>query len=183
MHILKPSFIATLRSNVFHQAAACEEGAHPSSFVCCRQQYAALVPSSAAEGVLGSQQGELLEGFISNLFIAQDSNDGLILRTASEGMLAGTKQQQVLAACKALGIRTECKAPIQSERDLWKEAFLTNAVRGLRSISHISCPPNNAIGWEPWECQLPMPSSQSVCCRVQRYLQANSQFESVQSHF
>ena len=137
------------------------------------------MPSSAAEGILGTQNGELLEGFISNLFIVQDSNHGLVVRTAAEGVLPGTKQQQVLAACNTLGIKTNCKAPIRTERHLWKEAFLTNAVRGLRPISHISCPPNNAIGWEPWECQLSAPSSQSVYCRVQRHLLASSQFESV----
>lgn len=152
---------------------------YQASCACCRQQYADLVPSTAAEGILGTQKGELLEGFISNLFIVQDSNHGLVVRTASEGVLAGTKQQQVLAACKALGIETKCKAPIHTERHLWKEAFLTNAVRGLRPISHISCPPNNAIAWEPWECQLSVPSSHSVCCKVQRHLLATSQFESM----
>ena len=152
---------------------------YQSSLVCYRQQYAALVPASAAEGILGNQQGELLEGFVSNLFIVQHSKHGLIVRTASQGVLAGTKQQQVLAACKSLNIETECKAPMQTERHLWQEAFLTNAVRGLRPISNISCPSNNAIGWEPWECQLPEPSSESVCFKVQRHLRSTSQCEHV----
>lgn len=151
----------------------------PYSCVCCRQQYANLVPSSAAEGILGNHKGELLEGFISNLFIVQDSHHGLITRTASKGVLCGTRQQQVLAACKALGIKTECKAPIQEERHLWKEAFLTNAVRGLRPIKHISCPQHNAIGWEPWEQHLPETSNESVCCRVQKHLLTSTHYESV----
>lgn len=138
------------------------------------------MPASAAEGITGSKEGELLEGFVSNLFIVQDSNHGLVVRTAAEGVLAGVKQQQVLAACKALNIQTECKAPRQMERHLWKEAFLTNAVRGLRPISNISCPSHNAIGWEPWACQLPVHSSQSVYSRVQRHLMATTQFESMQ---
>ena len=177
--LLEPNVKTHCKQQCLAQAAAMKGATYESSFVCCRQQYADLVPSSAAEGILGTQNGELLEGFISNLFIVQDSNHGLVVRTAVEGVLAGTKQQQVLAACNTLGINIKCEAPIQTERHLWKEAFLTNAVRGLRPISHISCPPNNAIGWEPWTCQLSVPSSQSVYCRVQRHLLSNCQCESV----
>lgn len=145
----------------------------------CRQQYANLVPSSAAEGILCSQDGQLLEGFISNLFIVQQDCNGLVVKTATEGVLPGIKQQQVLAACKALGIPTECKAPLQREKHLWFEAFLTNAVRGLRPICKISCPSSNALGWEPWEHQLPLPDDQSVCIRVQRHLDLHSQLTAV----
>lgn len=133
------------------------------------------MPASAAEGILGSQTGQLLEGFISNLFIVQHSSIGLVVRTATEGVLAGTKQQEVLAACQALGIQTDCTAPVHTERHLWAEAFLTNAVRGLRLISSITCPPSNAVGWEPWECQLLLASGQSICSRIQRHLEATSQ--------
>ena len=145
----------------------------------CRQQYDALIPASAAEGILCSPEGQLLEGFISNLFIVQRSHTSIIVRTATKGVLAGIKQQEVLAACKTLNIKTECTAPVQTERHLWVEAFLTNAVRGLRPISSICCPANNAVGWPPWNRYLPCPGiespdNQSVCSRVQEHLDSHS---------
>lgn len=175
------SFKLTQTLQIQHGKPRQRQGHHSNSYLLgyCRQQYAGLVPASAAEGILGSQKGELLEGFVSNLFIVQNSDHGLVVRTALKGVLAGTKQNQVLAACKALNIQIECKAPMRTERHLWKEAFLTNAVRGLRPISSISCPSNNAVGWEPWECQLPVHGSQTVYSRVQKHLTTTTRLESV----
>ena len=138
---------------------------------CCRQKYAALVPATATEGILCTENGQLLEGFISNLFVVQQNAAGLVVMTATEGVLAGLKQKEVLIACEALGIPTACKAPIERDRHLWTEAFLTNAVKGLRSIKCIVCPAENAIGWEPWICHLPDVGPQSVYARVHGYLQ------------
>ena len=138
--------------------------------LCCRQHYADMIPASATEGILCSKDGQLLEGFISNLFIVQRTDTGLIVRTALDGALAGIKQKAVLDACHLLHIPTQCKASCHQQRHLWVEAFLTNAVRGLRPIKRIVCPAKNAIGWDPWECTLPAGSNTSVFCQLQRYL-------------
>ena len=129
------------------------------------------MPATAAEGILCTEDGQLLEGFISNLFVVQHSAAGLIVRTAVQGVLAGIKQSEVLGACEALGIAIVCKAPLQHERHLWVEAFLTNAVRGIRPVKRILCPADNAVGWKAWEVILPAVESQSVCDQLQHYLQ------------
>ena len=118
-----------------------------------------------------TEDGQLLEGFISNLFVVQQSADGVVVRTATQGVLAGIKQKEILAACKALHLHIVCKAPLQHERHLWAEAFLTNAVRGIRPVKRIVCPAQNAVGWEAWEVDLPAIGSQSVYYQLQNYLQ------------
>ncbi len=143
--------------------------------VTCRQQYTDVLPATAAEGLLCSCDGELLEGFISNLFIVQQNDMGLLVQTAVDGALAGTKQREVLAACQALGIRTQRKAALKQDRHLWTEAFLTNAVRGLRPIRTITCPAQNALDWDTWEIHFPAYTEDSVSTRVQSHMQQSCQ--------
>ena len=142
-----------------------------SSHPACRQQYAAFVPDTAAEGLICSSQGELLEGFISNLFILERSQQGLVVKTAVHGVLPGIMQQQVLDACEALQIPVQRCPALQADRNLWEEAFLSNAVRGVRPIGKINCAANNPLGWEPWSRSFSMPEQGSVCLQVQRHLQ------------
>lgn len=137
----------------------------------CRQRYTDVLPATATEGLLCSCDGDLLEGFISNLFIVQRTDMGLMVQTAVDSALAGIKQREVLDACQALGIRTQRKAAVKQERHLWTEAFLTNAVRGLRPIRTITCPAQNALGWDTWEIKFPAYNEDSVSARVQSYMQ------------
>ncbi|DBA72941.1 hypothetical protein WJX79_007558 [Trebouxia sp. C0005] len=142
-----------------------------SDWALTRQQYTDVLPATAAEGLLCSCGGELLEGFISNLFIVQPTDMGLLVQTAVDGALAGIKQREVLDACQALRIRTQRKAALKQERHLWTEAFLTNAVRGLRPIRTITCPAQNALDWDTWEIHFPAYNEDSVFTRVQSYMQ------------
>ena len=134
-----------------------------------------MLPATAAEGLLCSCDSELLEGFISNLFIVQHTDMGLLVQTAVDGVLAGIKSREVLDACQALGIRTQRKAALKQERHLWTEAFLTNAVRGLRPIRTITCPAQNALDWDTWEVHFPVYNEDSVFTRVQSYMQQSCQ--------
>ena len=134
-----------------------------------------MLPATAAEGLLCSCDSELLEGFISNLFIVQHTDMGLLVQTAVDGVLAGIKSREVLDACQALGIRTQRKAALKQERHLWTEAFLTNAVRGLRPIRTITCPAQNALDWDTWEIHFPAYDEDSVSARVQSYMQQSCQ--------
>ena len=137
----------------------------------CRQQYANMVPATASEGIVCSPDGQLLEGFLSNLFIVQRDENGLIVRTAVDRVLAGIKQREVLDACEALHIRVDRSAPLKQDRHLWVEAFLTNAVRGIRPVNHIVCPAHNALGWEPWDIALLVDVQTSVSSQLQDHLQ------------
>lgn len=136
----------------------------------CRQQYSKGVPDIASEGLICSSDGQLLEGFISNLLIVECRDNKCIVRTAVQNVLPGIMQQQVMGACQALGIPLECTAAKQDGRSLWVEAFLTNAVRGLRPISKIACLPGNPFGWDPWECSFAVSPQNSICAKLQEYL-------------
>ncbi len=116
-----------------------------------------------------------MEGFVSNLFVVQQSDTGLIVRTAVDRALPGIAQREVLDACQALHIVTDCNAPLRHERHLWVEAFLTNAIRGIRPIRRIMCPSKNAIDWDLWVVDLPAVTDTSVSCQVQSYLHRRPQ--------
>jgi branched-subunit amino acid aminotransferase/4-amino-4-deoxychorismate lyase len=59
--------------------------------------------------------------------------------------LAGVGRAAAFAACAAIGVRVVEKTPRLSENSaergsVWKEAFLTNAVRGVRGVRAIRSP-------------------------------------------
>lgn len=129
-----------------------------------------LLPDLASEGLICSSDGDLLEGFISNLFIVEHRSGILVVRTALTSVLPGIMQMQVLQACQALQIQLDCTAAKQGDKDLWCEAFLTNTVRGLRPIDKICCLPDNPFGWKPWSCTFVTSPDTSICAKLQRHL-------------
>lgn len=126
----------------------------------------------AGEGIICSLDGHLLEGFISNLFIVEHRADAVVVKTAVQNVLPGIVQQQVLHACQILGIQLECTGAEQDDRGQWAEAFLSNAVRGLRPISKISCLPDNPFGWDPWSCSFTVLPETSICAKLRLYLES-----------
>lgn len=128
------------------------------------------LPDATTEGLICSSDGLLLESFISNLFIVEQRGSSLVVKTAMCNVLPGIKQQQVLDACRALGIQVEHTGAQQSDRHLWVEAFLSNAVKGLRPINKIACLPNNPFGWDPWEVSLAVAPDNSIYTRLQEQL-------------
>lgn len=112
------------------------------------------------EILLSDADGDaLFEGGVSNVFVVvketKNENDELsvgsepsqnsefFVQTAPvEECLAGVGRAAVLDACKVLGVRVVEKTPRLSENgslngQTWCEAFLTNAVRGVRGVSEI----------------------------------------------
>ena len=112
------------------------------------------------EILLSDADGDaLFEGGVSNVFVVvtetKNENDELsvgsepsqnsefFVQTAPvEECLAGVGRAAVLDACKVLGVRVVEKTPRLSENgslngEVWCEAFLTNAVRGVRGVSEI----------------------------------------------
>ena len=59
--------------------------------------------------------------------------------------LAGVGRASILKACVALGITIVETAPNLSQSDTWSEAFLTNAVRGVRRVGEITWDDGNKV--------------------------------------
>ena len=109
------------------------------------------------EILLSDARGDALaEGGVNNVFVvvARVTNENstvaagsrpleLFVRTAPVSeCLAGVGRAEAMRACEALGVRVEEKTPRLSENDasrgeVWVEAFLTNAVRGVRGVREI----------------------------------------------
>ncbi|KAF8070923.1 hypothetical protein HT031_001004 [Scenedesmus sp. PABB004] len=143
---------------------------------------AAKAQAGADEVLLADGRGALLEGLVNNWFVvadaaalgAQDSQPGaaragggvagLVLLTAAEGdaALPGVAQQRVLQAAAAVGLAVERRPPLAAEAHAWREAFLTNAVRGIQPVGHVQLAPGRA--WEP------PPGSGAVTALLQRAL-------------
>lgn len=122
----------------------------------CRSQYLPLLPPGASDGVCCSPDGRLLETFISNLFIIQQQPDGQpVVRTAGEGILPGIMRSQVLQVCAELQLPCQLQAPLCTERSQWREAFVTNAVRGIRPVDNIHCMHNKDLSLTPWQLRMP----------------------------
>ena len=187
-----------------------------------RRRLEALRPEGAAEVLLCSQDGRLLEGLVTNVFILADaeaeraglassasvqppqcdgapaapkpdtagrkrglaatpaqqagpgpqgsvaapglssgrgshagfSNIELWTAGMGEGVVWGTLRHRVLQACQQLGIRVREQAPAMASRALWKEAFLTNSLRGLQPVQQVTCDPFNDWGHAPWTLEL-----------------------------
>jgi branched-subunit amino acid aminotransferase/4-amino-4-deoxychorismate lyase len=107
------------------------------------------------EILLSDEHGDaLFEGGVSNVFVVvketrrEDERERLgsatdvFVQTAPvEACLAGVGRAAVLDACAVLGVRVVEKTPRLSENTQntseWCEAFLTNAVRGVRGVREI----------------------------------------------
>jgi Amino-transferase class IV len=124
-----------------------------SGWVAQRQSLEALRPSGAAEILLTTRQGDLLEGLVTNVYIITAVPEGkVVLQTAGmgDGVVWGTMRKRVLQACKQLGLRVVEQPPAAAERGQWKEGFLTNALRGVQPLHRIECDARNVWGLEPW---------------------------------
>ena len=87
------------------------------------------------EALFRDPQGYLAEGAGSNLFVVQDGK--VLTPTADGSLLPGTVRQAVLALCPKLGL--ECRETKLSPGELLQaeEAFLTNAVWGIRPLCRV----------------------------------------------
>ena len=125
-------------------------------------------PSGAAEVLLSTEDGRLLEGLVTNLFVVTHSSspgaagsgggDGSpVVWTAGmrEGVVWGTARARVLEACRQLGIAVREEAPSSSGRAAWREAFLTNSLRRVQPLHTISCGAGNVWGHDAWEVRFP----------------------------
>ena len=115
--------------------------------------------------------GRLTEGLITNLFVVvavpaepttheEDtlatsmSTSRIEVQTAGvkDGVVWGTMRQRVMEACRTLGLGVREVCPRVQERLTWKEAFLTNALRGVQPLCRVTCTCEevNACRVKPW---------------------------------
>ena len=87
-----------------------------------------------------------------------------------DGVVWGTVRARVLQACAALGVAVREEAPRAADRALWREAFLSNALRVVQPLRRIECGAGNTWGHPPWALELPAPVPGAVTRRIQAAL-------------
>lgn len=124
-----------------------------SQWVEDRQSLEKLKDAGFHEIMLTTDDGHILEGLTSNIFVVRGGGETAELHTAavSDGVLNGTMRRRVLAAAKTLGIRIVEASPIVVEKDSWSEAFLTNSISGIRPIKRLHCPQGREFCQQPWD--------------------------------
>lgn len=118
-----------------------------------REYLERLAPREATEVLLCSKRGDLLEGLVTNIFVIVDVGGGeCVVQTApvESGVLWGTMREKVIGACKYLHIPLEFTCPSMSSHHTWKEAFLTNSMRGVCPLDGITCSKDNVWGHPEW---------------------------------
>jgi branched-subunit amino acid aminotransferase/4-amino-4-deoxychorismate lyase len=151
-----------------------------TGWVAQRQKWEALKPPEAAEVLLCRQDGALLEGMVTNLYIikreeanaAEGVEGRIVLQTAGmdDGVAWGTIRKAVLHACNALGLPVVETPPDPGERAKWSESFLTNALRGVQPLQRIECGAANAWGLPTWSMEfssVPGPWSAKIARQVE----------------
>ncbi|MEW5312351.1 MAG: hypothetical protein WDW38_003992 [Sanguina aurantia] len=132
-----------------------------SSWVNERKHLEAGRPAWAAEVLLCDQDGGILEGLLTNFCVVADhpedpSRAALFMAPPSSPLLQGLHLQRVLQAAQLMGLPVVWQAPHPSQRSSWREAFLTNCLRGLQPVGEVRCPPDNFWGHAPWDVKLPV---------------------------
>ena len=128
-----------------------------SGWVTDRQYLESMRPKGAAEILLSTQDGRILEGLVTNFFVITTLPNGKpLLQTAGmqDGVVWGTMRQRVLKVCTELNIQVLGEAPDAATRNSWQEAFLTNALRRVQPLGRIECSQENVWGLSPWEISL-----------------------------
>ncbi|CAI5475361.1 unnamed protein product [Closterium sp. Yama58-4] len=139
-----------------------------SSWPLVRRALEAARPAEARDVILSNDGNALLEGITSNLFLvartepACESNSsrgspwhGFELQTASleSGILPGSIRQAIIDTCNERGIPLQMKTPQWSERALWVEAFVTNALSIVQPVGSILMPATwpSEITYDSWQ--------------------------------
>ena len=135
-----------------------------------REYLEQLAPPGAADVLLCTEHGDILEGLVTNLFVVVENGDGsCVVQTApvDSGVLWGTMRHQVIGACRHLSIPVEYRCPRMDDRHSWKEAFLTNSMRGVSPLTGMSCGKENVWGLPEWYIAFGTPD---IAPRISQYL-------------
>ncbi|KAK2078467.1 hypothetical protein QBZ16_003307 [Prototheca wickerhamii] len=127
---------------------------------CSQAPGTGLIAGSVPDVILQDDQGRLVEGLVTNLFVVRRSSESLqkvVLQTASvaQGALPGTVRRRVLESAAEAGLDVLESAPDPAERVLWTEAFLTNSLRGIQPLERLESCTDAGAAWTasfpgPW---------------------------------
>lgn len=84
------------------------------------------------EAILVSEDGRLLEGSVSNLFLAKDGR--LSTPAGADGLLAGRTRERVLALAARLGVACERRSLLPADLAGADEAFTASSVREILPV-------------------------------------------------
>lgn len=134
-----------------------------------REYLERLAPVDATEVLLCSQSGDVLEGLVTNVFVVVENAGELVVQTAPicNGVLWGTMRRRVIDACRKLSIPLIYQSPSMSVHHTWKEAFVTNSIRGVVQLDAIVCDKNNVWGLPAWHVTF---KSCTVGAQISQYL-------------
>lgn len=102
------------------------------AYALAREEARAL---DAHEALLASAAGELLEGAVTNVFVAR--GDEIATPPLASGILPGIARAWVLAHAPALGLRVVERRIACDELAHADEAWVTNAVQGVASLASV----------------------------------------------
>ncbi|XXG81113.1 hypothetical protein AAC387_Pa09g1822 [Persea americana] len=127
-----------------------------SEWVRVRKGLEKLRPPSVTELLLSNDGDRILEGSVTNFFVvcSRDVNEALgdlneprsgfpfEVQTApvTVGVLPGVIRQLIVEVCSSLGIPLREVAPSWANRELWKEAFVTNSLRLVQHVEMVQAP-------------------------------------------
>lgn len=121
---------ATLLGPPYERGATAKSTSRQPAVLARRQ----VVKRGAEEGLYVSEEGHVLEGVSSNVFVV---SKGILLTPPREQCLAGITRGRVLELARGAGISV-AEAPVESSTLMdAEELFVTNAVQGLRRVATI----------------------------------------------
>lgn len=161
-----------------------------SNWVKQRQKWEQNKPQGAVDILLCREDGSLLEGMVTNLFIIRSNLGSMAtglanssgteqnktaLQTAGteDGVVWGTIRALVIHASRDLGLEVIETPPCPSESKAWSEGFLTNALRGIQPLRAINRKEDNFWNLPPWNhsfCQAPGPWTWKIKKRIDELL-------------
>ena len=113
------------------------------AWISHREYLEKLAPDDAADILLVTSSGKLLEGLLTNVFVVLERTHGVVTRMVVQtapveaGVLWGTMRNTVINTCRELGLEVDESCPCFDERHAWKEAFITNRYVQEICIRHI----------------------------------------------
>lgn len=144
-----------------------------SQWARIRKDLERMRPPMVTELLLSNDGDRILEGSVTNFFVVCkagygepndstynfDKESSFELQTAptSDGVLPGVTRQMVIEVCSSLGIPLREVAPSWSDRELWKEAFITSGLRLMQHVESVQAPTSckdflqknwNEVSWE-----------------------------------
>ncbi|KAL2622278.1 hypothetical protein R1flu_002483 [Riccia fluitans] len=138
--------------------------AKDSLWASTRQGLESVKPSGTNEVILSNNGNALLEGLVTNFFIvkirdekiqeqgeSQRRTEGgdnehnlsdyeVLTAPLSDGVLNGVIRNVLIEVCREAGIAIREISPSWSAHHMWKEAFVTNALRILQPVKSIQMP-------------------------------------------